>query len=144
MGRILDWYKSSTKQEYTAETDPGVHSVKKIYNYYKKHGYKTIVMGASFRNIGEIKALAGVDFLTISPGLLDELLNSEEPVPQILDPESAKAEGDDKVSFINNESAFRFDLNEDAMATEKLSEGIRKFSADIVTLFDLIEKKIQA
>ncbi|CEP63660.1 sedoheptulose-7-phosphate:D-glyceraldehyde-3-phosphate transaldolase TAL1 LALA0_S08e07690g [Lachancea lanzarotensis] len=143
VGRILDWYKNSKKQEYTAETDPGVISVKKIYNYYKKHGYNTIVMGASFRNTGEIRALAGVDFLTISPNLLEELINSEEPVPQVLAPESAKADGDSKVSFINDEAAFRFDLNEDPMATEKLSEGIRKFSADIVTLFDLIETKIQ-
>ncbi|CAR25348.1 Transaldolase [Lachancea thermotolerans] len=144
VGRILDWYKNNTKEEYTSETDPGVKSVKKIYNYYKKHGYKTIVMGASFRNVGEIKALAGVDFLTISPKLLEDLLNSQDPVPQVLDPETAKADGDEKVSFINDESAFRFDLNEDAMATEKLSEGIRKFSADIVTLFKLIEGKIQA
>lgn len=143
VGRILDWYKNSKKQEYTAETDPGVISVKKIYNYYKKHGYNTIVMGASFRNTGEIRALAGVDFLTISPNLLEELINSEEPVPQVLAPESAKADGDSKVSFINDEAAFRFDLNEDPMATEKLSEGIRKFSADIVTLFNLIETKIQ-
>ncbi|CAH02703.1 transaldolase [Kluyveromyces lactis] len=144
VGRILDWYKASTGETYTAETDPGVISVKSIYNYYKKHGYNTIVMGASFRNVGEIKALAGVDFLTISPKLLDELLSSDEPVAKILDPESAKAEGSERVSFINDEPKFRFELNEDAMATEKLSEGIRKFSADIVTLFDLIKAKIQA
>lgn len=144
VGRILDWYKAKTGETYTAETDPGVESVKNIYNYYKKHGYKTIVMGASFRNVGEIKALAGVDYLTISPKLLDELMASQDPVPQVLDPESAKDQGSRRVSFINDESKFRFELNEDAMATEKLSEGIRKFSADIVTLFDLIKAKIQA
>lgn len=144
VGRILDWYKAKTGETYTAETDPGVESVKNIYNYYKKHGYKTIVMGASFRNVGEIKALAGVDYLTISPKLLDELTASQDPVPQVLDPESAKDQGSGRVSFINDESKFRFELNEDAMATEKLSEGIRKFSADIVTLFDLIKAKIQA
>ncbi|KAG0677271.1 sedoheptulose-7-phosphate:D-glyceraldehyde-3- phosphate transaldolase [Kluyveromyces marxianus] len=144
VGRILDWYKAKTGETYTAETDPGVESVKNIYNYYKKHGYKTIVMGASFRNVGEIKALAGVDYLTISPKLLDELMASQDPVPQVLDPESAKDQGSGRVSFINDESKFRFELNEDAMATEKLSEGIRKFSADIVTLFDLIKAKIQA
>ncbi|KAL2709748.1 Transaldolase [Kluyveromyces marxianus] len=144
VGRILDWYKAKTGETYTAETDPGVESVKNIYNYYKKHGYKTIVMGASFRNVGEIKALAGVDYLTISPKLLDELMASQDPVPQVLDPESAKDQGSGRISFINDESKFRFELNEDAMATEKLSEGIRKFSADIVTLFDLIKAKIQA
>lgn len=144
VGRILDWYKASTGKDYTAETDPGVQSVRKIFNYYKKYGYDTIVMGASFRNVGEIKALAGVDFLTISPGLLDELMSSEDPVPQVLDAEAAKSEDLAKVSFISDEAKFRFELNEDAMATEKLSEGIRKFSADIVTLFELIEKKIKA
>lgn len=144
VGRIMDWYKAKTGETYTAETDPGVHSVKNIYNYYKKFGYKTIVMGASFRNVGEIKALAGVDYLTISPGLLEQLLSSDEPVPQVLDAESAKAEGADKVSYIDDEGKFRFALNEDAMATQKLSEGIRKFSADIVTLFELIEAKVVA
>ncbi|CCK69009.1 sedoheptulose-7-phosphate:D-glyceraldehyde-3-phosphate transaldolase TAL1 KNAG_0B05780 [Huiozyma naganishii CBS 8797] len=144
VGRIMDWYKAKTGETYTGETDPGVISVRKIYNYYKKHGYNTIVMGASFRNVDEIKALAGVDYLTISPGLLDKLLKSEEPVPKVLDAASAKKEGGEKVSYVDNESEFRFQLNEDAMATEKLSEGIRKFSADIVTLFDMIEKKVTA
>ncbi|AMD21824.1 HFL032Wp [Eremothecium sinecaudum] len=143
VGRILDWYKASTGETYTAETDPGVISVKRIYNYYKKHGYKTIVMGASFRNTGEIRALAGVDFLTISPALLDELITSVEPVPRILDPESAAAKGDEKVSYLNDESNFRLHLNDDAMATEKLSEGIRKFSADIVTLYELVGAKLR-
>ncbi|SCU80631.1 LAMI_0B03202g1_1 [Lachancea mirantina] len=144
VGRILDWYKANEKKEYTAETDPGVISVRKIFNYYKKHGYNTIVMGASFRNVGEIQALAGCDFLTISPKLLEELYNSQDKVPKVLDAEAAKAEGEEKVSYISDEPAFRFALNEDAMATDKLADGIRKFSADIVTLFDLIEKKIQA
>lgn len=144
VGRILDWFKAKTGEAYTGETDPGVKSVKKIYNYYKKFGYNTIVMGASFRNVDEIKALAGVDYLTISPGLLDQLLSSEEPVPKVLDAETAKAEGSDKVSFIDDEPTFRFELNEDAMATEKLSEGIRKFSADIVTLVDMIKAKVTA
>nr|CAA34078.1 unnamed protein product [Saccharomyces cerevisiae] len=144
VGRILDWYKSSTGKDYKGEADPGVISVKKMYNYYKKYGYKTIVMGASFRSTDEIKNLAGVDYLTISPALLDKLMNSTEPFPRVLDPVSAKKEAGDKISYISDESKFRFDLNEDAMATEKLSEGIRKFSADIVTLFDLIEKKVTA
>ncbi|EJS42587.1 tal1p [Saccharomyces arboricola H-6] len=144
VGRILDWYKSSTGKEYPGKADPGVISVKSIYNYYKKYGYKTIVMGASFRSTDEIKNLAGVDYLTISPGLLDTLMNSTEPFPRVLDPVSAKKEAGEKISYVTDESKFRFDLNEDAMATEKLSEGIRKFSADIVTLFDLIEKKVTA
>lgn len=144
VGRIMDFYKAKTGKSYSGEEDPGVLSVRRIYNYYKKHGYKTIVMGASFRNTDEIRALAGVDFLTISPKLLDELYNSNENVPKVLDPASAKKEGEDKVSFVNDESAFRFEVNEDEMATEKLADGIRKFSADIVTLFDLIEKKVTA
>lgn len=144
VGRIMDYYKAKEGKSYSGEEDPGVLSVRNIYNYYKKYGYKTIVMGASFRNIDEIKALAGVDFLTISPNLLNELLESKDPVPKVLDPESAKAKAGEKVSYINDESAFRFALNEDAMATDKLSDGIRKFSADIVTLFDMIEKKVTA
>ncbi|AGO13525.1 AaceriACL196Wp [[Ashbya] aceris (nom. inval.)] len=144
VGRIMDWYKASTGKTYSGEEDPGVQSVRRIYNYFKKHNYPTIVMGASFRNVDEIKALAGVDFLTISPALLEQLMTSADPVPQVLDPASAKAQGDDKVSYIEDESAFRFALNEDAMATEKLAEGIRKFSADIVTLFAMVEERIRA
>lgn len=144
VGRILDWYKNATKKDYTPQEDPGVKSVQNIYNYYKKHGYKTIVMGASFRNVEEIECLAGVDYLTISPGLLEKLLNSNKPVPRRLTVEEAKKEGDAKISYISDESKFRFDLNDDAMGTEKLSEGIRKFSADIVTLFEMIEKKVTA
>lgn len=144
VGRIRDWFLAQTGEDPTGDADPGVISVKRIYNYYKKHGYKTIVMGASFRNVEEIECLAGVDYLTISPGLLEKLLNSNKPVPRRLTVEEAKKEGDAKISYISDESKFRFDLNDDAMGTEKLSEGIRKFSADIVTLFDMIEKKVTA
>ncbi|AAS51032.2 ACL196Wp [Eremothecium gossypii ATCC 10895] len=144
VGRILDWYKASTGKTYSGDEDPGVLSVRRIYNYFKKHDYPTIVMGASFRNLDEIKALAGVDFLTISPALLEQLMTSADPVPQVLDPASAKAQGDDKVSYVEDEPAFRFALNDDAMATEKLAEGIRKFSEDIVTLFAMVEERIRA
>ncbi|ODV95433.1 hypothetical protein PACTADRAFT_50154 [Pachysolen tannophilus NRRL Y-2460] len=144
VGRILDWYKAKTGEDYTGEKDPGVVSVRKIFNYYKKYGYKTIVMGASFRNVGEIKALAGCDFLTISPGLLDQLLNSQDPVPKVLDASKATSVDEEKVSFINDEAKFRFLLNEDAMATEKLSEGIRKFAADCVTLLGQLKEKVSA
>ncbi|EDK45209.1 transaldolase [Acetobacter pasteurianus] len=141
VGRILDWYKASTGETYTAETDPGVKSVRAIYNYYKKYDYKTIVMGASFRNTGEIYALAGCDFLTIAPKLLEELYNSDQEVKPHLNVESAKASDVAKVSYINDEAAFRFALNEDAMATEKLSQGIRGFSKDAVTLLKDLEKR---
>lgn len=136
VGRILDWYKKQTGEEYTAETDPGVLSVKEIYAYYKKFGYETEVMGASFRNTGEIIELAGCDLLTISPTLLDQLQESEEPVIRKLDPESAAAS--DIESIPTDEKSFRWQMNEDAMATEKTAEGIRKFAADIVKLEDLI------
>lgn len=144
VGRIMDWYKAKTGETYTGETDPGVLSVKRIFNYYKKYGYKTIVMGASFRNVDEIKALAGVDFLTISPGLLEKLMTSTEPVPKVLDAAEAVNVDEEKVSFVDDEPAFRFSLNEDAMATEKLSEGIRKFAADAVTLTKVLEEKVGA
>lgn len=136
VGRILDWYKKHTGEEYTAETDPGVLSVKEIYAYYKKFGYETEVMGASFRNTGEIIELAGCDLLTISPGLLEQLQDSDEPVVRKLDPEIAA--GSDIESIPTDEKSFRWLLNEDAMATEKTAEGIRKFAADIVKLEDLI------
>jgi transaldolase len=132
VGRILDWHKASTGLEYTAETDPGVLSVKAIYQYYKKFDYGTVVMGASFRNVGEILALSGCDRLTISPGLLETLSASNEPMTTRLDVGTAKALPLDKVSM--GEQDFRWHMNEDAMATEKLSEGIRKFNADYVTL----------
>jgi transaldolase len=141
VGRILDWYKKSTGKDYQSHDDPGVVSVKSIFDYYKKYGYNTIVMGASFRNTGEIKELAGCDFLTVSPGLLEELLNSSEPVPKKLDSAAAQAKDLEKVSYINDEPQFRHLLNEDQMATEKLSEGIRKFSADAVTLLKELESR---
>lgn len=141
VGRILDWYKASTGKEYDSETDPGVQSVRAIFNYYKKFGYNTIVMGASFRNVGEIKALAGCDFLTVAPKLLEELVNSKEPVPQVLKAEAAASEKIDKVSYIDDEAQFRFALNEDAMATEKLAQGIRAFGKDCVTLLEQLESK---
>ncbi|OTB07387.1 hypothetical protein M426DRAFT_20090 [Hypoxylon sp. CI-4A] len=144
VGRILDWYKAATKKEYGKEDDPGVKSVQAIFNYYKKYGYKTIVMGASFRNVGEITELAGCDYLTISPNLLEDLLNSTSPVPKKLDSSSAASLDIAKQSFINDEALFRFEFNEEQMAVEKLREGISKFAADAVTLKDIIKKKIQA
>ncbi|KAJ4386876.1 sedoheptulose-7-phosphate:D-glyceraldehyde-3- phosphate transaldolase [Gnomoniopsis smithogilvyi] len=144
VGRILDWFKAHTKKEYTSAEDPGVESVKSIFNYYKKFGYKTIVMGASFRNVGEITELAGCDYLTIAPALLEELLNSEADVPKKLDASSASSLSIEKKSYINDESLFRFDLNEDQMAVEKLREGISKFAADADTLKDILKAKITA
>lgn len=140
VGRILDWYKASTGEEYTAETDPGVLSVREIYTYYKKFGYETEVMGASFRNTGEIIALAGCDLLTIGPGLLQQLQESTDEVPRVLSPEAAAEADLEKISF--DEKSFRFAMNEDAMATEKTSEGIRKFAADIVKLEDLVKSML--
>ncbi|KOS21029.1 Transaldolase [Escovopsis weberi] len=142
VGRILDWYKASTKRDYAKEEDPGVASVKAIYNYYKKFGYNTIVMGASFRNTGEITELAGCDYLTISPNLLEDLHNSTEPVSKKLHAETAAALNLEKKSYINDESLFRFDFNEDQMAVEKLREGISKFAADAITLKDLLKAKL--
>jgi len=142
VGRILDWFKASTKQEYTKESDPGVSSVKAIYNYYKKFGYNTIVMGASFRNTGEITELAGCDYLTISPNLLEDLLNSNEAVPKKLDSAAAASLDIERKSYINDEALFRFDFNEDQMAVEKLREGISKFAADAVTLKEILKSKL--
>ncbi|KAM6523794.1 sedoheptulose-7-phosphate:D-glyceraldehyde-3- phosphate transaldolase [Fusarium solani] len=142
VGRILDWFKAHTKKDYAKEEDPGVASVKAIFNYYKKFGYNTIVMGASFRNIGEITELAGCDYLTISPNLLEELLNSEEAVPKKLNAEEAAALDLEKKTYINDEALFRFDFNEDQMAVEKLREGISKFAADAVTLKAILKEKL--
>ncbi|KAI9220930.1 transaldolase [Blastocladiella britannica] len=143
VGRILDWYKKATGNAYTdSATDPGVVSVSRIYAYYKAHGYKTIVMGASFRNTGEIKELAGCDFLTISPALLSELHAAQGSLPRKLAPETAASTAGPKVSY--NEAAFRWELNEDAMATEKLSEGIRNFAKDAGKLEAIIKAKIAA
>ncbi|RDA91184.1 hypothetical protein CP533_4816 [Ophiocordyceps camponoti-saundersi (nom. inval.)] len=144
VGRILDWYKASTKKEYSKEDDPGVSSVKKIFEYYKKYGYKTIVMGASFRNTGEITELAGCDYLTISPNLLEDLMNSSEAVPQKLDSAVAAKSDVERRSYIKEESLFRFDFNEDQMAVEKLREGISKFAADAVTLKDILKSKLSS
>ncbi|KAL7621355.1 sedoheptulose-7-phosphate:D-glyceraldehyde-3- phosphate transaldolase [Parahypoxylon ruwenzoriense] len=144
VGRILDWYKAATKKEYAKEEDPGVKSVQAIFNYYKKFGYKTVVMGASFRNTGEITELAGCDYLTISPNLLEELVGSTAPVPKKLDASGAKALDIAKKTYINSEADFRFDFNEEQMAVEKLREGISKFAADAITLKDILRKKISA
>jgi len=139
VGRILDWHKKNAGRDFAPAEDPGVKSVTQIYTYYKKFGYPTEVMGASFRNKGEILELAGCDLLTISPALLGELKASQEPVVRKLDPAAAAAADIGRVSF--DEKAFRFALNEDAMATEKTAEGIRLFSADIVKLEQLIAAK---
>lgn len=139
VGRILDWHKKNTGKEFSGAEDPGVISVTEIYNYYKKFGYKTEVMGASFRNTGEILELAGCDLLTISPALLQELADSEDPVERKLDEASAAESDLKKVSL--DEKSFRYEMNEDAMATEKTAEGIRNFAADIVKLEKLIAEK---
>ena len=140
VGRILDWYKASTGKDYQGAEDPGVQSVRAIYNYYKKFGYKTEVMGASFRNKGEILALAGCDLLTISPPLLAELQSSNDPlVPQMTPAEALKS--DFKKLYLD-EKTFRFMLNEDAMATEKTAQGIRNFAADIVKLENLVREML--
>ncbi|CAO3692008.1 hypothetical protein G6F70_002747 [Rhizopus microsporus] len=142
VGRILDWYKKSTGKDYTGSEDPGVQSVTKIYNYYKKYGYKTIVMGASFRNTGEIEELAGCDFLTISPALLAELKKADKKIERKLSPENAQAASLEKVTFFNNEAAFRWEMNQDAMASEKLSEGIRNFANDGIKLENILREKL--
>ena len=139
VGRIYDWFKKENNTDYFGEEDPGVISVTKIYNYYKKHGYKTEVMGASFRNTGQITSLAGCDLLTISPSLLEELQNTDGPLQQKLNEDSPECSLE-KISL--DEKAFRFEFNEDAMATEKTAQGIRAFSADIVKLEKLIESMV--
>lgn len=144
VGRILDWYKAAMKKDFAAAEDPGVKSVQSIFNYYKKYGYKTIVMGASFRNVGEITELAGCDYLTISPNLLEDLYNSQDKVPQKLIASDAGSLDIPKRSYINDESLFRFDFNEEQMAVEKLREGISKFAADAITLKGILQKKIQS
>ena len=136
VGRILDWYSANTdKKDYAPAEDPGVISVTNIYNYYKANGYNTVVMGASFRNTGEIESLAGCDRLTISPALLEELANDNAELPQMLNANT----GSDIEKPQNIESAFRWAMNEDAMATEKLAEGIRNFAADQVKLEQLLK-----
>ena len=140
VGRIYDWYKASTKKEYSGPEDPGVQSVKEIYTYYKKFGFKTEVMGASFRNVGQILELAGCDLLTISPELLDKLSESYDPVERKLDPEGAKNSDVERLEM--DEKKFRYLFNDNAMATEKTSEGIRKFAADIVKLEKFVASKL--
>ncbi len=132
VGRILDWYKQKTGYDFVGADDPGVKSVTEIYNYYKKFGYKTEVMGASFRNTGEIKELVGCDLLTISPNLLQEMKEDHSVLSLKLS--EAKAQESDLSKIEIDESAFRFQMNEDEMATTKLAEGIRKFSADVCSL----------
>jgi transaldolase len=136
VGRILDWHKKNSGRDFAPAEDPGVLSVRNIYNYYKKFGHKTEVMGASFRNVGEITELAGCDLLTISPALLAELQKSDAPLERKLDP--AKAAQVEMEPIPSDEQTFRFLLNEDAMATEKTAEGIRLFAADARTLEALI------
>lgn len=140
VGRILDWYKKSTGKDYAPAEDPGVQSVRAIYAYYKKFGYKTEVMGASFRNVGEILELAGCDLLTISPQLLSELKASTAPVERKLSPEIAKESKLERITL--DEKTFRWLLNEDAMATEKTAEGIRNFHADAMKLEKFILEKL--
>src|SRR5579862_5409787 len=136
VGRIMDWYKAKEKKDFAPTEDPGVQSVTEIYNYYKQFGYNTEVMGASFRNKGEILELAGCDALTISPQLLGELKGSNEPVARKLDPQSAKQGKMERISM--DEKKFRWMFNENAMATEKTAEGIRLFNADAKKLEQFI------
>lgn len=143
VGRIYDWYKKSAgaswvEADNAGANDPGVKSVTAIFNYYKKHGIRTEVMGASFRNVGQITALAGCDLLTISPDLLAQLAVTEAPLAQALDAQSAQAMDIAAVRY--DEASFRYALNDDAMATEKLAEGIRAFCVDAVKLEDLMKK----
>jgi transaldolase len=140
VGRILDWYKKDTGKDYQGADDPGVQSVTKVYNYYKKFGYKTQVMGASFRNIGEIKELAGSDLLTISPQLLAELEATEGDLPRKLDPEVAKTLVIMKINV--DKTTFDAMHAEDRMATDKLKEGIEGFSAALVKLETLLAKRL--
>jgi transaldolase len=141
VGRIYDWYKKQAGASWdesamAGDQDPGVQSVRNIYHYYKKHGIATEVMGASFRNVGQITALAGCDLLTISPDLLSALASSHQPLPRVLDPQRSHAMDIDPVS--HDEASFRFAMNEDAMATDKLAEGIRAFVADTLKLEKLM------
>ncbi|MFA6040886.1 MAG: transaldolase [Methylophilus sp.] len=138
VGRILDWYKAKTGETYTQETDPGVVSVRAIYQYYKEHGYKTVVMGASFRNTGELIALAGCDRLTVSPNLLQDLAATEGTLVQVLKDTGATKTAPAKMT----EAEFRFELNQDPMATEKLAEGIRGFVADQNKLEAALSEKL--
>jgi transaldolase len=139
VGRIMDWYVANTStKSYAPDEDPGVQSVRRIYTWYKKHGYDTVVMGASFRNIGQIQALAGCDRLTISPDLLEKLEQDASPLPRVLSDDGVREAKPAPVS----EAAFRWGHNEDAMATDKLADGIRKFAADQRKLETLLTAKL--
>src|SRR3954452_13076702 len=140
VGRILDWYKKDTGKDYQGADDPGVQSVTRIYNYYKKFGYKTQVMGASFRNIGEIKELAGCDLLTISPQLLAELDKTEGDLPRKLDPENAKSLNIERI--LVDKATFKKMHSEDRMANDKLKEGIDGFTSALVNLEKLLAKRL--
>src|SRR5213082_4109174 len=140
VGRIYDWYKKENKRDYVGPEDPGVQSVQEIYTYYKKFGYPTEVMGASFRNTSQIIELAGCDLLTISPELMKELSESTEPVERKLSPEKEKSAQVERLEF--DEKKFRYLVNDNAMATEKTAEGIRKFAADVVKLEKLVAGKL--
>lgn len=142
VGRILDWYKASTGEDYVGAEDPGVKSVTGIYNYYKQYGYETVVMGASFRNTGEIIELAGCDLLTISPALLNELQATEGTLETKLAVENVEKRSRDEITPLTAET-FAWEHNEDAMAVEKLSEGIRKFAIDQGILEDLVADLIK-
>jgi len=138
VGRILDWYKTNTdKKEYSAFEDPGVVSVHRIYNYYKQNGYNTVVMGASFRNLGEIEALAGCDRLTISPNLLQELEQDQGKLERVLSPTNT---GEKIAKVIETEPSFRFGMNQNQMASDKLGEGIRGFVKDQISLEKLLKE----
>ena len=141
VGRIMDWYKAAEGKTYTSETDPGVLSVREIYAYYKAYGISTVVMGASFRNIGEIEALAGCDRLTISPELLKDLSDAQGDLPRKLDPKTAGKHAPAKIEM--DEKTFRLMVNMDAMATAKLAEGIRLFAKDLQTLRELVSTRLQ-
>ena len=140
VGRIYDWFKAANKRDYTGAEDPGVQSVTQIFNYYKKFGHSTEVMGASFRNVSQIVELAGCDLLTISPDLLAKLAASNEPLTRKLVPEAAKQS--DIERLVLDEKTFRYLVNDDAMATEKTADGIRKFAADIVKLEKFIAERL--
>ena len=140
VGRIYDWFKAANKRDYVGPEDPGVQSVREIYTYYKHFGYETEVMGASFRNVSQILELAGCDLLTISPELMKKLSESNDPVHRKLTPANGLAAPVERLTI--NEKTFRYLLNENAMATEKTAEGIRKFAADIVKLEKLVASKI--
>jgi transaldolase len=141
VGRILDWHVKNGEGPFTAETDPGVVSVRNIYAYYKSHGIATVVMGASFRNIGEIEALAGCDRLTIAPALLEQLSKDEGALTRKMSPEDSKAAA--PVAALD-EKAFRWMMNEDPMATDKLAEGIRTFAKDLGALRNLVNARLAA